>query len=710
MKIITIKQREVELYDVDDFPYEKFCGRTTISRGRKNYVDMISTFDIESTSILKTKYPLVNKSFGFMYLWNMCVDGICIAGRTWEEWLEFLQKLSNSLDCRYRKLIIYVHNLAFEFEFIKDFLTIEDIFAKKERNVAYFTTDAFEFRCSFMLTNMSLDKFTKTTPGVYFTKMNGEDFDYSIERYPDTELTNDEYGYGICDVLGLWEALTIKLQSDGDDIISVPMTSTGYVRRDYRNKCINNTEHMKRFKRCKLTDEDYLLCKEASRGAISGSNHINTNELLEFVQSFDIKSSYPFQMATKYFPNSKFTKVLCKYDTSKFRTFIDNCCCLITWQCENFHLREYASIPYVSKAKCRAISKENRVGNGKVYHAKQIGMCCTEIDFRIIEQLYKFDNPVILDMRVAERGMLSKAFREHLLEMFQTKTDLDYDEKTEDQEFAYNKYKNKINASFGMLLTDILNGEVVYNKDNTESQWSTIEVTNLNKALYDYYRHYNSFLNYQDGVWVLAHARDDLNTGMQVMKSDLVQVDTDSVKGLCDIRDYRQAFEAINEKIIKNAETYDVKPYAIKGDKKIYLGIWEYEGTYRYFKTLGAKKYCYRKDEDSPLKITVAGLRKKAGEWIDEHGGMDIFSPGTIIPPGISGRTAAVYNDRSYPHYRAFNRRTFLTGSNIAIANIDYTFGMTEEWLNMVMDQTIRDDVSFAENGAWNSSAAELNS
>ena len=53
----------------------------------------------------------------------------------------------------------------------------------------------------------------------------------------------------------------------------------------------------------------------------------------------------------------------------------------------------------------------------------------------------------------------------------------------------------------------------------------------------------------------------------------------------------------------------DFSPYTIKGVKKT-IGVWDYEGCYIHFKTLGAKRYAVESKEKG-LNITVAGLNKK---------------------------------------------------------------------------------------------------
>ena len=88
-----------------------------------------------------------------------------------------------------------------------------------------------EFRCSYALTNMSLEEFTKKMK-VEHVKKPGEDIDYKVYRTSTTPLTDKAMQYCQNDVLGLYEALTVQLNNDGDNLYTVPMTSTGYVRRE----------------------------------------------------------------------------------------------------------------------------------------------------------------------------------------------------------------------------------------------------------------------------------------------------------------------------------------------------------------------------------------------------------------------------------------------------------------------------------------------
>lgn len=682
MRTISLEGEQVNVYNINDFPYNILRKCSTVENKKHRYIDIVATFDIETTTIHEEECNIFGRDFGFMYIWQFCLDGYVCIGRTWAEYQEFIYNIERMI--KPAELVIWVHNLSFEFQFFRNFFKVKEVFARKERQVVRASVGYCEYRCSWILTNMSLNKFLQKTKGVTFYKRDGDKFDYKVKRYPDTELTDYELEYCICDVLGLWQA--IKQQLINDTLLTIPMTSTGYVRRDFRERCLATPGYKSQIWKCALDSETYTVVKEASRGAIAGSNHIHTNKILEEVDSFDIKSSYPFQMCTNYFPQSKFTEYRAKYGSDKFNTLLDNMCCIIVWECSNIRLRKWQSIPYISKAKCRAIYKA-KVGNGKVYRAERIGMCCTEVDFRIIQSHYKFDEDsvVIHKLYCAQRGMLAKPFREYLLYMFQQKTDLE-----DGDPYLYNKFKNKINASFGMMLTDILHPEIVFNPMD-KKVWKTNDITNVDEALYEHYKSYSTFLSYQHGVWILAHARKALIDGMDIVGDDLVQVDTDSVKTL---GDYKDEFNEINKIIIDKAETYDLKPYSIKNGHKHYLGVWEHEGkddkyTYEKFKTLGAKKYAVIKEGHNGIETTVSGLSKGAGKWFDDNGGLDKFRIGTVVPPSNSGRTASVYNDLPNTHTIFIDGHCIVLGSNIGINDVSYTLGVAAEWMEMILDGKI---------------------
>ena len=239
-------------------------------RKKHYYISFPGTFDIESSTVENpdiediSKYKGKDKYIGFMYHWQFALPidytnhkFLCICGRRWEEFARFLDIIAYEYNLYSNKrLVIYIHALFFEFQFIRNFLDIEDVFARHERVPLKFTANnAFEFRCSYSLSNMSLAKFINNTPDAVYSKLSGDDFDYTKIRTPETPLTDYEIQYCLNDVRGLQEAIHHLLIED--DLHTIPLTSTGYIRREVRSAVLANPENQKNMLRMKLNEELY---------------------------------------------------------------------------------------------------------------------------------------------------------------------------------------------------------------------------------------------------------------------------------------------------------------------------------------------------------------------------------------------------------------------------------------------------------------------
>lgn len=702
---IVLNDITASVWDWEAFPYE-ILGHKYTSKckdGRKEYNNLITAFDIETTTIEGTGMPFDpfdGRTYGFMYVWMFAVDewNVCV-GRTWKEFQRFRNRLLDSIE---GKIVTYCHNLSFEFQFMRNFLPEpEKVFARSVREPVYVDYGDQEFRCSYILTNMGLAKFLEKSEGVTVFKASGDEFDYRKHRFPDTELTMSEWDYAIRDVVGLVQGIKSKLKSDGDTLATIPYTSTGYVRRDYLKTCQYDRHNKNRVKRTQLDRWSYSLAETAKRGAIAGSNALLTDETLEGVKSKDRKSSYPHVMQVDYFPDGKFLFRNIKAGSDLFYKQIENKCCIMYVKFTKIKVYSDVPIPYISKSICICNPgtekgwEKVKYGNGKVYKAYEMYVAITEVDFNIIDECYVFEDFEILKFMSAPRGKLSYAFRHHLAEMFQMKTELENGDK-----YLYDKYKNKINASFGMMLTAILHEKVVYNHTG-EKAWNKdkIKDNDIEWMLEKHYRNIRTFLSYQDGIWTLAHSRKWLFEGLMIPKQDTIATDTDSVKYLDD-DGYEEAFQRVNKRIIEAAETFDVKPYAVVGGKKTYLGVWEDDAEYELFRTLGAKKYAYtlkkEKAEGYPLHITVAGLNKATGaEYLDYIGGIDNFKDGVEIPARYydenektekkgSGRTSSTYNDVNAPIRIHVEGHEVIVGSNVGVTEVSYTIGVTDEWTRLI--------------------------
>lgn len=672
-------KKEETVFNLNDFPFEHLTTCDLCKKGtHRKYYNVASAFDIETTNVdgvKNAKGEYIVSPFAFMYHWQFCLDIFVIFGRTWEEFTEFFDKLSE--ECGAFTLCIYVHNLAFEYQFIKDFIEIENMFAKAKRRPMKFTSHkgAIEWRCSYFLSNMSLAKFCESSELCIHYKLVGQ-FDYSKIRTPFTSLNETEEGYCFNDVYGLCEDIRTLLKED--TIATIPLTSTGYVRREVREAMKKNPENRTIFEKTALTEEQYIMCKEAFRGGDTHANRMYAGKILLNIDSYDMTSAYPSSMELDLYPMSKFVKVEPKND-EEFYKMLDKYACLMRVNFFNIECQHCAPSPYIPLAKCNKFRKPKN-DNGRVLKADYLNITLTELDFEIIENMYEYESFSIERMYIAKKDYLPYELRKVTFEYFKMKTEL---KGVEGQEYFYMKSKNRINSIFGMMVTAIDHAEI-----ETDGHEWTERSCDIKKALEDYYKAPNSFLPYQWGVWVTAYARYRLNKMREKQRTRTVYNDTDSLKG---INYNKEIFDEENKRIIQQCKENEIPLFAYNKKGEIqYMMVWDHDARYERFKTLGAKKYVYderNKKGELEFHITISGVDKKKGaERIGcvEH--FDVAQLNKENAIGVMhdiGRKASYYNEEEI-HTMEMNGDYFTTASNIAMIDTTYELGITDEYYNVL--------------------------
>lgn len=606
------------------------------------------------------------RPYAFMYHWQFCMENDVYFGRTWEELANFFDWISYHLQLNKKtRLVVYVHNLSFEFQFMRRFFYVTEGFYKDVRKpLKVLLNDCIELRDSYALSNMSLDKFCKNTPNVIHYKLT-DTYDYSKIRTPQTPLTEEEEAYCYNDVRGLVECIREYMRTDS--LSTIPMTSTGFVRRDYRREYSKNRKLRQVFRATALDEHLYGLNKDAFRGGDTHANLKWGRQTVHNVHSFDIKSSYPACMMMDLFPMGKFIKISPKTffnrDMSEFALLI---------KCRFIGLK-YIGLngnPYLPDSRCEAVSKDKVIDNGRIQSAGAAQCVLTDIDLEIMKHEYTWDDFYVREVWASYYGPLPQEFKNTLMDYFRKKTALDGNK---EMYYEYTKAKNKVNSSFGMMVTDIAKPKIIY--VHGEYKEDPIPVQ---EALDKYYKSRNSFLSYQHGVWVTANARMRLRCGLWLVGDDNVYDDTDSIK--CR-GDHRADFDRLNAENEKKAQEMGAYAEAPDGSIKI-LGNWEEETPpegYEEFRTLGAKKYVVK--AGGHYYSTIAGVSKKAGEKFFNEKGIDAFEIGTVIEN--SGHLVAYYNDDDI-HQITVDGCTFTTAANTALINDTYTIGVTGEYLGLL--------------------------
>lgn len=601
------------------------------------YYNVPAAFDIEVSSFYQ-----YGEKRACMYVWQFGILNWVTYGRTWEEYESLVNKITKILglssDCR---LPVYVHNLAYEFQFMRKHFEWDKVFLLKERKPVRALSSGMEYRCSLKLSSKALAKVGDDLQKYKVQKLVG-DLDYNLVRTSETELTEKELGYCENDIRVVLAYIQEKIESDGD-VTLIPLTNTGYVRNYCRKACFSRYKRYKRImSELELDGQEYQQLKRGFGGGFTHASAKYSGEILHNVGSFDFTSSYPAVMLAEKFPMSRGELIEHINDSSQLDWYLHHRCCL-------FDVTFHDLIPVISTehpiSSSRVIRSEGMVrDNGRVVTAKSVTLTCTEQDFFTYEKFYHWETMDIHTFRVYKKGYLPTAFVKSILELYKRKTTL---KGVEGEEVNYMISKNMLNACFGMTVTDIVRDEISYENDTFKTTKPDLE-----DAVNKYNNNKRRFLFYPWGVWITAYARANLFSGILACGDDYVYSDTDSIKVLNPEKhwDYINWYnEQIKVKLDKAADFHHIDPGEFsplnqKGVAKP-LGVWDYEGTYDRFKTLGAKRYLV--EEDGKVHLTTAGLNKKtANDYLCSFPDpFEAFSPNLVFPPSHSGRLTLTYFD-----------------------------------------------------------------
>lgn len=569
--------------------------------GDRNKVDnTIYTFDIETTSYIifrgeilqATEYLKLNEKEreecefrSNMYIWMFSINDKVYYGRTWAEFEIFLYKLEYY---NRNKKIIFVHNLSFEFQYLKSIFLFQQVIARKKHKVmkAIMQDYNIEFRCSYMMSNCAL----KYLPKIFNLSVEKKvgDLDYTLLRHSNTKLNNKELGYCEYDCLVVYEYIKRELETY-ERVDKIPLTSTGHVRRELKELIAEDYQYKRKVnKSINIDPHIYNLLQDAFAGGYTHSNWIYTDEILKDITSWDFTSSYPYILVSHKFPSTEFIKCNIKNSNQMLKNFAY----LLVVEFKNIKCKYFNN--FISMSKCKEI-KNGSFDNGRVIQAESLKIVLTDIDFYFILESYKFDSYNIEESYYSIYDYLPKTFIEFVLQKYVNKTKF---KNVEGMEVEYAKEKNKFNALFGMSVTNMIRDEVIY--DNIHD-WSERELTNeeiIEKLLEEKKK---SFMNFATGVWVTAFARSNLLKNVIKLDSYVVYCDTDSMKLKSGydkkvIDNYNNFVERKIDFVSKTLKIDKEKfePTDSKGEKHM-IGVFDNDGQYAEFITQRCKKICVYK-------------------------------------------------------------------------------------------------------------------
>ncbi len=673
------------------------------------YGNVACTLDLECTSFYNER----NEKSTTMYAGTIGINGSQYLFRTYNELIKIINEIITIFDLSEKKrLIFYVHNLGYDFQFINRHFNVSNVFsiAPREPIKAIFD-ESIELRDSLILSGYSLAKVGEHLQKYKVRKLVG-DLDYDLIRHSKTPLTDKEKGYIFNDGLVVMAYIQEQIESHGNNITRIPLTKTGEIRTLCRKNCLydgktshkNNSKTFTDYHRFMLgtsirsVDEYLQLRNRVFYGGFTHANAFYNNVVVRNVDSYDFTSSYPYVMVAEKYPFGTCESIKIT-STEEFKKNLKLYACMFDVTFINIEDKIKYEHP-ISISHCR--KKINHLeDNGRLVKADLIETSLTDIDFDIIRRFYRWDKMIIRNFRRYKKGYLPTPFVKTILKLYKDKTEL---KNVENKESDYTYFKELLNSCYGMTVTDICKPEIKYT-DNFE--WISEQLTpeDYIKLIDKYNKKMNRFLAYQWGVWVTAYARRNLFTGIYYAGMNYIYSDTDSIK-LKHNEKFSEYIKSYNENVIKKlyrALDFHKLPHELVSPKtkdgviKI-LGVWDYEGQYSRFKTLGAKRYMTEKD--GKISLTVSGINKNfaipylktLGKDLFELFDEDLYIPKEYTVNGVkksaTGKNIHTYIDTPQDgvivDYLG-NKSEYHELSSVHIEKADYTLSISDVYLNYLL-------------------------
>lgn len=609
MILSEVKTKEgtepITAYEWDEAPlYQISFGKLQRNKRLYLYAEEFGCLDTETSHIGLDKT--------WIYQWAIKFNGVYIYGRKPSEFIRFLERLRDFYKLHtMKKIIFYVHNLAYDSTYLKHYLKEYDsklsIFAVDNHAVLIMDCFGFRFLCSYKLTNMSLDLLAKTY-GERYEKAVGE-VNYNLVRFQDEELTASDWFYMFSDVASQHDGISGYLSVNGYSYAyQAPYTSTGFVRAECRKAAAKETKWRSEFTKSALDAEMYALAKQSFMGGITIASWKYAGETIEGkpIGHKDFASSYPARQMMDYFPIGRPMRYGSIESEKELSFLLKKYCCIFVAKLDGVQIKEGITAPYIPSSKCLELKGDLKL-NGKVIVAETLTMSMTEIDLEIIRKQYHIRGGLkVSHMVIFDRGPAPAWLKKEVMRFYEAKCTL----KKSDPRL-YMASKAKLNSIYGMSASSLVHPLIEADEELILHTTDALSPEEIQKQINRYYNSYNNFMPYQLGVYTTAHARAALiNMIEAVGYENFLYCDTDSVFYI-KTEEGEQRLNEMNQRIKERA----ISAGATIGDN--ILGLAESEPDLVSFRALHAKCYAMQEVGSDKISVTIAGIPKKSTKWID---------------------------------------------------------------------------------------------
>lgn len=626
---------------------------TSADHHSRGYDRHIAGLDIETSTA-------PDRSAAWMYLWTMAIDDLVVYGRTADELRQYLRRVAETVDLRidYR-MICYIHNAKYDLYFLKDTINIStrarDPFISRSRYqiLQCVIGDFFEIRDSAVYSEMPLWMMGQA---VGLPKL---DEDHDQIRTPDTPLTDHDLAYCGRDA----HILTVYYRRQAAIYGScgkVPLTATGTVRnvisKNFGIVCKQDSGLKRMIWTWQLKTEGALRKDTPQNRAIIERDKITLDLLRRaffggycYVADYwrgtlikpcgdhggaiaaDMDSCYSYQMISKQYPMGRWRPLPVPKDKAEemqMRTGQGNYRGMaLLIRCRIYGLQARIADLGIYPSWLRHPLAENglktRSDSSRIISAEMVEIVLTDIDYRQMHRWYKADGVVILDVIGARYGYLPSYIIDTIVMLYADKKAAKAEIKqkraagtaTMADEIAYTRIKTRSSRLYGVFVQDPL---------RQMWAWDDINHRTVPAGVSESSTHQYDPVLYQWGVWVAAHARDDLldmcarigtDTGRKWDHS-LIATDTDCVRWVDTDPRKMEIIEEANQRARRAVRAAMSPSYRdqfcerhhiqIPADILDGLGEWDVE-RYRAYKHIGIKQYGYI-DESGEFRAVLAGL------------------------------------------------------------------------------------------------------
>lgn len=564
--------------------------------------------------------------------------------------------------------LVYFHNLAYDYVFLRKFLFNEFGLPESQLNVKpYYPIsikfdNGLELRDSLILAQCKLEKWADNLD-VEHKKAVGA-WDYEKIRDQGGSFSDDELLYIQNDVLAGVECLDALCKSLHKHVYSMPFTATGIPRQETRD--IGKKHHAHElFKKCVNDWNVQMLLEMLFHGGYTHCNRNIAGWVQDWAECRDFTSSYPYSLISSKFPMGKFRKVEGDHwDVTEILSHADDYAYILNLSATHVRLKDPRyPMPMLQKSKLLH-SELATEDNGRIMSAAFVSIMFNEYDLDLFLRMYDFDKIRITDVYYTHKDYLPRWFTDYLYQLFIDKSQL----KGIDP-INYGIAKSKFNACYGLSVQRPVRIDII--EDYESGLYSQDQGDNLEEKYKKWSENFNNILPYAWGVWCTSesmHRLYELADCIDYEHGGIWEYsDTDSVYAS---KWDEEKLATYNASVRDKLKDRGYGPVFING-KEFCLGVASFDGSYEEWVGLGAKRYCGRSAKDHELHITVSGVPKVGVRTLKND--IKNFKPGTVFDGITSGKKQHTYYmlEPGQDPYEDENGN--LTGDSIDLEPCDYT-------------------------------------